>query len=76
MRWTDASGITKDIKDLETSHLNNILKHLHKYHGQTRMRGGGGGDCGDMWYDEETIDNRRKIEAIDLELRLRKIEAI
>jgi len=73
MKWTDANGVTKNIKDLDTSHLENILAMLKRNHGKTIMSGGGV-DIDDIWYDEETIDNTSKIEKVELELRLRKLE--
>ena len=77
MKWTDANGVTKDIRDLDTYHLENILAMLKRDDGKT-VYYGGGVDVDDMWheewYDEETIDNTSKIEKVELELRLRKLE--
>ena len=71
MKWTTKEGKESDIRDLETSHLENILKMLIKSNG-TEIFYGGGVDANDMYFDSEEINNDDKIEKIELELRLRK----
>ncbi len=73
MKWEDKQGNIKDIKDLETNHLENILKQLKKRDGKIKIYG-----CdldGGYHQDEEEIDESERIEKVELELRLRKIEA-
>ena len=72
MKWTTKENITKDIKELKTSHLENILKMLVRNNGKEVCFGGGIAD--EIWGDCEVVDNTEKIEKIELELRLRKIE--
>ena len=73
MKWTTKDNVTKDIRDLETSHLENILKMLIKNDGDT-IYYGGGMFPDEMYYDEDEVDNTESIEKIELELRLRKLE--
>ena len=73
MKWTTKDGVTKDIRELKTSHLENIIRLLKKRNG-TYMTYGGGTDAEDMWFDEELVNLDEDIEKIELELRLRKIE--
>lgn len=74
MKWTTKDGDKLEIADMGTSHLENVLRLLIKNQGKMRIIGGGGVDIDDMWYDEEEIDNAEIIDAVKLELRLRKIE--
>ena len=73
MKWTTKENITKDIRELETSHLENILRLLIKNNGEGVVIGDIGGD-GIPYGDIDYIDNDEKIEKIELELRLRKLE--
>lgn len=56
---------TKDCKkiklaDLETSHLENIIKWIERKAKEGLTVGMGGGSCvEDMWYDEETLYGKK-----------------
>lgn len=56
---------TKDGKkiklaDLETSHLENIIKWIERKAKEGLTVGMGGGSCAeDMWYDEETLYGKK-----------------
>ena len=75
MKWTTKDNITKDIRELETSHLENILKMLKRNNGKEYVTGGIGAD-GIPYGNVEYVDNDEAIEKIELELRLRKLEQI
>jgi hypothetical protein len=54
---TDKNGNKTLIKDLETSHLKNIIKYIERRakEGIVLRYGGGGPDVEDMWYDEDHL---------------------
>ncbi|TRZ82668.1 hypothetical protein D4R86_01490 [bacterium] len=53
---TDKQGVRTELKDLETSHLKNIMRILKRIseEGYT-IKMGGGDTPDDMWYDEEEV---------------------
>ena len=73
--------ITKDgkktkLEDLETSHLENIIKLIERKSVEGFVRKSGGGSCAeDMWYEEETIfgsDVKRELNFYDYQNELNK----
>lgn len=81
--WTTAGGDDIPLRELEESHLLNILHFIEKRAetGLLRQVGGGGWDVDDMWYDEWTIEGDEVLEYFNYkdiikEIKRRKLKIV
>ena len=63
---TTQNGVKIKLKDLEDSHLNNILRWMEAKANKGLKVSYGGGTCADdMWYDEEVLYGEKALKEMD-----------
>jgi len=74
---TTKTGDRIALCDLETDHLKNIIKLMVRKSsdGLIIRSGGGGPDCSDMWYDEETLFGKAALDNMGYEHYVKEYES-